>query len=261
MRSLKFAAALALATGSLGAQAQPPADESSAAAAAPERFALHGQATFVVQSNPSFHAPFEGPNSLHSRGETRETADLTFYLGASPWRGAELWADPEIDQGFGLANTTGAAGFPSGEAYKVGKANPYFRLQRLFFRQTIGARRRHGAGRARSQPARRDKAAGPAGRHHRQILGRRHFRRERPRPRSARRLPQLDAHRRGRVRLCRRFLGLYDRRRRRALPGTPGAPRGSLQPLANSERRDARNRLPPISGGRGDRGGSQPRRP
>jgi high affinity Mn2+ porin len=29
------------------------------------------------------------------------------------------------------------AGFPSGEAYKVGKASPYFRLQRLFFRQTF----------------------------------------------------------------------------------------------------------------------------
>jgi high affinity Mn2+ porin len=29
------------------------------------------------------------------------------------------------------------AGFPSGEAYKVGRAAPYFRLQRLFIRQTI----------------------------------------------------------------------------------------------------------------------------
>ena len=55
-----------------------------------------------------------------------------------PWKGAELWINPEIDQGFGLANTLGAAGFPSGEAYKVGKQAPYFRLQRLFLRQTIG---------------------------------------------------------------------------------------------------------------------------
>ena len=138
MRILKLVSVLVLAVTALPAQAEPPAESSPAPATSPERFALHGQATFVVQSNPSFHALFEGANSLHSRGETRETADLTFYLGASPWRGAELWADPEIDQGFGLGNTTGAAGFPSGEAYKVGKANPYFRLQRLFFRQTIG---------------------------------------------------------------------------------------------------------------------------
>src|SRR5258708_38284086 len=43
----------------------------------------------------------------------------------------------EMDQGFGLSNTLGAAAFPSAEAYKVGKSSPYGRLQRLFFRQTI----------------------------------------------------------------------------------------------------------------------------
>ncbi|WP_163367776.1 carbohydrate porin, partial [Enterobacter hormaechei] len=35
------------------------------------------------------------------------------------------------------SNTLGAAGFPSGEAYKVGRSKPYFKLQRLFVRQTI----------------------------------------------------------------------------------------------------------------------------
>jgi high affinity Mn2+ porin len=43
----------------------------------------------------------------------------------------------EVDQGFGLSNTLGAAAFPSAEAYKVGKSAPYGRLQRLFFRQTF----------------------------------------------------------------------------------------------------------------------------
>ncbi|PNB52999.1 carbohydrate porin, partial [Pseudomonas sp. FW305-130] len=52
-------------------------------------------------------------------------------------QGGEVWMNPEMDQGFGLSNTLGVAGFPSAEAYKVGKSNPYFRLQRLFFRQTI----------------------------------------------------------------------------------------------------------------------------
>ena len=99
--------------------------------------AVHVQSTFVVQSNPAFRAPYDGPNSLDSHGDTRETADLTLYAGASPWRGAEVWVNPEIDQGFGLHNTTGAAGFTSGEAYKIGKANPYLRLQRIFLRQTI----------------------------------------------------------------------------------------------------------------------------
>ena len=53
------------------------------------------------------------------------------------WQGAELWVNPEIDQGFGLANTLGVAGFPSGEAYKVGQTYPYARLPRTFIRQTI----------------------------------------------------------------------------------------------------------------------------
>ncbi|HEX5185200.1 MAG TPA: carbohydrate porin [Allosphingosinicella sp.] len=100
--------------------------------------AVHQQATFTVQRVFPFHALYSGPNSLTPRGETRETFDTTLGLGVRPWTGAELWADPEIDQGFGVGNTLGVAGFPSGEAYKVGKAEPYFRLQRLFLRQTIG---------------------------------------------------------------------------------------------------------------------------
>jgi high affinity Mn2+ porin len=53
------------------------------------------------------------------------------------WRGAEFWINPEIDQGFGLSGTFGVAGFPSGEAYKVGEPVPYTRLPRMFVRQTI----------------------------------------------------------------------------------------------------------------------------
>ena len=60
--------------------------------------------------------------------------------------GLEIWISPEIDQGFGLDDTLGVAGFPSGEAYKVGKNEPYLRLQRLFIRQTLEPRRRPRAG-------------------------------------------------------------------------------------------------------------------
>jgi high affinity Mn2+ porin len=103
---------------------------------APEAWAIHGQFTFVNQGDLAFRSPYSGPNSL-APAQSRETADATLYLGFRPWSGAEVWVDPEIDQGFGLSNTLGVAGFPSGEAYKVGRAAPYFRLQRLFIRQTI----------------------------------------------------------------------------------------------------------------------------
>lgn len=110
----------------------------SATAKDPDQaWAIHGQATFVLQANARFRSPFEGPNSLDHRGQAKETFDLTGYLGMRPWKGAEVWINPEIDQGFGLSNTLGVAGFPSGEAYKVGKPNPYLKLPRWFLRQTV----------------------------------------------------------------------------------------------------------------------------
>ncbi len=102
-----------------------------------ETWATHGQITVIDQGNLAFQAPYSGTNSLPTKAEGRETLDITLFAGIRPWRGAEIWANPEIDQGFGLHNTLGIAGFPSGEAYKVGKSTPSLRLQRLFLRQTI----------------------------------------------------------------------------------------------------------------------------
>ena len=62
-----------------------------------------------------------------------------------------------MDQGFGLSNTVGVAAFPSAEAYKVGKSEPYGRLQRLFFRQTFDLGGDEQAGGRRGQPARRQR--------------------------------------------------------------------------------------------------------
>src|SRR6202790_2670357 len=101
-----------------------------------ERFAIHGQATYVEQEADSFRAPYSGPNSL-TPGRGHETVDATLYIGARLWPGAEGWLNPEIDQGRGLDNTLGVAGFPSGEDYKIGKNQPYLRLPRAFVRQVI----------------------------------------------------------------------------------------------------------------------------
>ena len=131
-----LAALLAL-PGVLRAQTPPVAGSApEAASGASERFALHAQATYVEQETDGFHAPYGGPNSL-TPDAGRETFDATLYLGARLWQGAEAWINPEIDQGFGLDNTLGVAAFPSAEAYKIGKHQPYLRLQRLFIRQTV----------------------------------------------------------------------------------------------------------------------------
>jgi len=118
-------------------QSSPPGTAAPAAAdAATQTWAIHAQATFVEQDSLAFRSPYAGPQSL-TQLQGRETFDLTLYAGFRPWRGAEAWIDPEVDQGFGLDNTLGAAGFPSGEDYKVGGAAPYLKLPRWFLRQTI----------------------------------------------------------------------------------------------------------------------------
>ena len=103
----------------------------------PDIVNFHGQTTFTWQGYPAFRSPYEGTNSLPGGGQGRETWDATLFAGIRLWRGAELWINPEIDQGFGLENTLGVAGFPSAEAYKVGQTYPYARLPRAFIRQTI----------------------------------------------------------------------------------------------------------------------------
>jgi high affinity Mn2+ porin len=99
-------------------------------------FAVHGQTTFVEQYVPPFHSPYVGQNSLIPN-QGRETWDATASLGIRLWQGAELWVDPEIDQGFGLSATEGIAGFPAGTAFKVGASVPYARIPKFFVRQTI----------------------------------------------------------------------------------------------------------------------------
>jgi high affinity Mn2+ porin len=113
------------------------AADDQASAAGDESTALRFQFTNVTQKHPPFRSPYEGTNSLKGSERAEETSDLTIYAGFRPWRGAEFWINPEIDQGFGLSNTVGLAGFSSGEAYKIGANTPYLRLPRAFFREVF----------------------------------------------------------------------------------------------------------------------------
>jgi len=124
-------AAAALASVLSGAVAAPDGNSES------EGYNLFGQFTLVGQYHPSFTSPFRGANSLDPYSTGKETTDVTLYGGLRLWNGAALYVNPELDQGFGLSNTLGVAGFPSGEAYKVGANSPYIRLPRAFVRQTF----------------------------------------------------------------------------------------------------------------------------
>jgi high affinity Mn2+ porin len=103
----------------------------------PDNINFHGQTTFVEQAYPAIRAPYTGAQSLPGGGQGRETIDITLSAGVRLWQGAQLWIQPEIDQGMGLLDTHGLAGFPSAESYKEGFAYPYARVNRYFIRQTI----------------------------------------------------------------------------------------------------------------------------
>jgi len=121
----------------VGPTPQPQGTPEGADQVQPEIWAVHGQTTNVWLLQPAFRSPYQGPQSLSPATNARETVDTTLYAGLQPWSGAEFWINPEIDQGFGLSDTFGVAGYPSGEAYKIGKVHPYFLVQRAFLRETI----------------------------------------------------------------------------------------------------------------------------
>jgi len=98
----------------------------------------HVQNTDVVQWHPRFPARFSGPQSLSRASVAEETVSVDLYGGIRLWDGAELHADGLMWHGFGLSDTFGVAGFPSGEAFRIGTGSVRGTLARLFVRHTIG---------------------------------------------------------------------------------------------------------------------------
>lgn len=102
------------------------------------RWEIHGQTTYLPQGYPSFYAPYTGPNSLTPAPQAQATWSNSLFLNARLWEGGEVYYNPELLQGFGLNDTVGAGGFPSGEAQKSNFPYPHYNTSRLFLRQTFG---------------------------------------------------------------------------------------------------------------------------
>ncbi len=83
---------------------------------------------------------------------------MTAFAGVRLWQGGEFYFDPELAQGFGLNSTLGIAGFPNGEAQKAGAAEPKFRAQRYYLKQTwgLGGEQEDVADAANQLPGKRD---------------------------------------------------------------------------------------------------------
>jgi len=102
------------------------------------RVEVRGQTTFIYQGYPSFSAAYTGPNSFLPTSQFRQTWTGSLFIGMRLWDGAELHYSPELAQGFGLAGTFGAGGYPNGEAQKSSFLYPRYNTSRLYLRQTLG---------------------------------------------------------------------------------------------------------------------------
>ncbi len=115
----------------------PPAGEPQVTGEKKEPwYSVHEQGTVITQLHPPFRSPYIGPNSLRPDEGAATTETATLFLVARAWEGGEVLFNPEISGGRGLSGTTGMAGFPNGEATRVGIPEPTPYIARLLVRQT-----------------------------------------------------------------------------------------------------------------------------
>jgi len=103
----------------------------------------HFQLTGIIQGRPSINAPYSGQNSLQTGSEKAFSVTSTLFAGRKLWKGASLYFNPEMAGGRGISSTLGIAGFPNGETFRIGDAEPVVYIARIFFRQYISLDKGH----------------------------------------------------------------------------------------------------------------------
>jgi high affinity Mn2+ porin len=103
-----------------------------------QQWNLHFQETIVTQWHYRFYAQYTGMNSLRPESERQTSLTSTLFFGSRLWRQTEIFFNPEISGGQGLSGTTGVAGFPNGETFRIGEPTPTLFVGRVYFKQTFG---------------------------------------------------------------------------------------------------------------------------
>jgi high affinity Mn2+ porin len=103
---------------------------------------ISGQANIVFQVHGPFHSPYEGTNSLLSRGEYKTSLVGTLFMGAelvrNPARHLEAIYDEESAAGRGISEALGLAGFTNLDVVRNPTLGPVPYLARVELHQTIG---------------------------------------------------------------------------------------------------------------------------
>jgi hypothetical protein len=153
-----LAAALSCYSGTALPQATEPATDPQIAGEAPEcpepsapttfahsersRFFAAGQANIIFQAHGPFHSPYEGPNSMLSRGEYKTSLVGTLFLGAElrtdPRNHTEVIYDEESAGGRGISEAVGLGGFTNLDVVRNPNLGPVPYMARVQVHETFG---------------------------------------------------------------------------------------------------------------------------
>jgi high affinity Mn2+ porin len=109
-----------------------------------DRLWLSGQANFISQWHPAFHAPYSARNSLPPEAQDATSRVLTLFTGLRLTASTELLCDVQETGGHGIGEALGLAGFTNIDVVRnptIGKA-PY--VARLMWHQVIPLRHESG---------------------------------------------------------------------------------------------------------------------
>ena len=92
------------------------------------------QSTYIWERKAAFDAPYaDGRNSLSSGLARSYTATETGYWGFRPWKGGELYFNPEITQGVPFSGLAGAGAFTNGELTRSAGTKPHLSIGSVYF--------------------------------------------------------------------------------------------------------------------------------
>ena len=118
------------------------------------RYFIAGQANIVFQAHAPFHSPYDGPNSMLSRGEYKTSLVGTLFLGyelAAESRTAISTSSIDVESagGRGISEALGLAGFTNLDVVRNPTLGPRPYLARVQLHQTHWPLRQTDRGRPR----------------------------------------------------------------------------------------------------------------
>ena len=125
---------------SSGASTALAADESQDSTLPPiteERFAIHGQFTYVEQETDSFRAPYAGPNSLSPTTRARNHGPHTLCRCATLVEARRFGSIRRSIRVLAWTIRSASPAFRVARGTRSVRISPYFRLPRLFVRETL----------------------------------------------------------------------------------------------------------------------------